>query len=234
MLRAIHPSPVTLPQSTRSRVISKALRTITPGLMSTSSPFPSARIRFLATAGAEMPLESLNVRSDRSTSRGGVSYLHQGISHASGGHDVQLVTKRHDFAAGNATDGDDELERHGQIISAEGCRWHVARRPISSLLCYSHPMHRRRRIHGMPGPPGWLDGSFQEHCSNVPKRSQLAEPLCCHILNEPRSQWGPGCEYVAIAPKPNQDRQPHECLSRFEMLRRAGSIGPRWQQSWGQ
>jgi hypothetical protein len=44
---AIHP---------RSPVISKTLRTITPGLVSTSSPFPSARIRFLATTRPEMPL----------------------------------------------------------------------------------------------------------------------------------------------------------------------------------
>ena len=50
-----------------SPTISNAFRTIAPGLVSTSSPSQPALIRFRARTRAPMPLESMNVRSDRST-----------------------------------------------------------------------------------------------------------------------------------------------------------------------
>jgi hypothetical protein len=50
-----------------SPTISNTLRAIAPGRASTMRPNPSARMRFLAATRASMPLQSMNVRSERST-----------------------------------------------------------------------------------------------------------------------------------------------------------------------
>ncbi len=52
-----------------SPTISKVMRTISLGLVTTNRPGPFAKIRFLVTTKAEMPLESMKVRPDRSMTR---------------------------------------------------------------------------------------------------------------------------------------------------------------------
>ena len=67
--------------------------------------------------------------------------------------------KRHDFEARKATDGDAELGRHGETISAEGCRWHVARRPVSSLQVTPTQHTAVPESTACPGTPSWRDAS---------------------------------------------------------------------------
>ncbi len=69
IVRTGRPSPTTIPRSTPSPTISNAFWTIAVGLATINPPRPLARMRFLATTRAPMPLESMNERSARSTTR---------------------------------------------------------------------------------------------------------------------------------------------------------------------
>jgi hypothetical protein len=67
---------------------------------------------------------------------GGGCRLHQRIGQEACGHDVELATERHevDVELWELLDGNAEFWQHGEAISAEGCRWQIARRSVSSFM----------------------------------------------------------------------------------------------------
>jgi hypothetical protein len=64
---------------------------------------------------------------------GRARYLDQGTRQPIGGHDVQLAVQCHDVDIGQLAGGKTEIGHHGEAISAEGCRWQVARGSVSCL-----------------------------------------------------------------------------------------------------
>jgi hypothetical protein len=67
---------------------------------------------------------------------GGGRRLHQRIGQEVCGDDVELATERHevDVELWELPDGNAEFWQHGEAISAEGCRWQIARRSVSSFM----------------------------------------------------------------------------------------------------
>jgi hypothetical protein len=81
-----------------------------------------------------------------------------------------------DVDVGKFTDGDAELGQHGETISAESCRWRVARRPVSSFdLTPRNPRpapERRTWAHRAGANPRHRNG---QSCGVTPRKAPPSE-----------------------------------------------------------